>query len=224
MPWLARPLVRRARAVVCASTRSRGGARLGARNVRVIPSGVEIPHRVGAPDDPPHVLFVGRLCEEKGIEDFVDATEGLPSVIVGDGPLARARRRSASCRTPSSARTTSARPSSACRRGGRATASRPAGDGLRAPVVATRVGGLSTCVEDGVTGLLVDRSALRAAIERLLADPALRARLGAAARAHAIDQHSWEAATAALLEVYSAANVDPHGPAPDQAIPGGETA
>ena len=63
----------------------------------------------------------------------------------------------------------------------------------------------STCVEDGVTGLLVDRSELRAAITRLLADEELRERLGAAGRAHAIDQHSWEAATAALLEVYSAA-------------------
>ena len=46
-------------------------------------------------------------------------------------------------------------------------------------VVATRVGGLVDLVRDGETGLLVepgDRAALRAAIDRLLADPALRRR------------------------------------------------
>lgn len=54
-----------------------------------------------------------------------------------------------------------------------------------AAVVATRVSGLPELVEDGHNGLLVpprDPAALAAAIERLLADPALRRRLGAAAR------------------------------------------
>ena len=92
------------------------------------------------------------------------------------------------------------------------------------PVVATRVGGLIDLVEDGVTGLLVDRSELRAAIARLLEDGELRERLGAAGRARAIEQHSWEEATAALVEVYSAANIDPHGPAAEQAVAGGEAA
>lgn len=61
--------------------------RLGAREVRVIPTGVAIPKTVGEPADPPHVLFVGRLSEEEGILEFLEATEGLPRVIVGDGPL-----------------------------------------------------------------------------------------------------------------------------------------
>lgn len=54
-----------------------------------------------------------------------------------------------------------------------------------AAVVATRVSGLPELVEDDHNGLLVpprDPAALAAAIERLLADPALRRRLGAAAR------------------------------------------
>ena len=42
------------------------------------------------PDEPPHVLYAGRLSEEKGILEFLEATAGLPRVIVGDGPL-RAR-------------------------------------------------------------------------------------------------------------------------------------
>lgn len=53
------------------------------------------------------------------------------------------------------------------------------------PVVAHRVGGVPEAVLDGETGLLVapgDRAALTAALARLIADPDLRGRLGAAGR------------------------------------------
>jgi len=52
-------------------------------------------------------------------------------------------------------------------------------------LVASRVGGLPEAVADGETGVLVppgDRAALTAALERLMADAALRERLGAAGR------------------------------------------
>lgn len=51
------------------------------------------------------------------------------------------------------------------------------------PVIASRIGGLTDLVVDGETGFLVtpgDSDALGGAIERLLADPALRARMGQA--------------------------------------------
>src|SRR5205823_9812676 len=81
-------ILRRASVVIAASRFLADEAgRLGAREVRVIPNGVEIPPYVREPEDPPHVLFVGRLSEEKGILEFLAATEGLPRVIVGDGPL-----------------------------------------------------------------------------------------------------------------------------------------
>jgi glycosyltransferase involved in cell wall biosynthesis len=54
------------------------------------------------------------------------------------------------------------------------------------PVVASAVGDSADIVADGVTGFLVppgDATALAARVGELLADPALRARLGAAARA-----------------------------------------
>lgn len=58
------------------------------------------------------------------------------------------------------------------------------------PVVATRIRGAREQVVDGETGLLVpvgDPAALAAALGRLVADPALRARMGAAGRARALD-------------------------------------
>jgi len=56
------------------------------------------------------------------------------------------------------------------------------------PVVVSRVGGLPEVVEDGVTGIHVppgEPAALAAALERLIADPALAQRLGAAGRRRA---------------------------------------
>jgi len=76
------------------------------------------------------------------------------------------------------------------------------------PVVASSVGGLPDAVEDGVTGLLVpprDIGSLRAALERLLGDSALRERLGAAAREKAQRELSLDAAAAALQAVYEEA-------------------
>jgi glycosyltransferase involved in cell wall biosynthesis len=55
---------------------------------------------------------------------------------------------------------------------------------LGLPVVATRIGGSLDQIEDNVSGLLVtpgDATALADAIERLMDDPQLRARLGRAA-------------------------------------------
>ena len=63
-------------------------------------------------------------------------------------------------------------------------------------VVASDVAGARAQVEDGVTGLLVpagDPAALADALRRLLADAALRARLGAAAREHVVAGHNLRA-------------------------------
>ena len=73
------------------------------------------------------------------------------------------------------------------------------------PVVASAVGGLLDAVEDEVTGLRVapgDVPALRAALERLLAEPGLRARLGAAAREKAQRELSFDAAADAMVAAY----------------------
>jgi len=59
-PWVARTVLQRARIVVAASRALAEEAReLGAREVRVIPSGVELPETVARPEEPPHVVYVG---------------------------------------------------------------------------------------------------------------------------------------------------------------------
>lgn len=75
------------------------------------------------------------------------------------------------------------------------------------PVVAAAVGGLSTVVRDGVSGLLVDTHAPRDwadALRRVLLDPALHARLSAGAVEQA-RRFAWERTAAATLEAYERA-------------------
>lgn len=206
-PWLFRPILRRARLAIVASEFLASAAReLGAREVRVIPSPVELPEHVGEPDEPPHVLFVGRFSPEKGIHEFLAATEGLPRVIVGAGPvdvpeavgfvphaeLGPYYERAAVVCVPS-------------RREGYGVVAREAMAYGR-PVVATRVGGLIDVVEDGETGFLVpggDPEALRVALERLLEDSQLRRRLGASARERVDATLSPATARTALADAYS---------------------
>lgn len=207
-PAVARPLVRGARVVVGASKALVDAAlELGARRVEVVPSGVDVPATVAEPDQPPHTLFVGRLSEEKGIEEFLEATAGLPRVVIGDGPLRPRVPEAQGFVPPSALGAHYERAAVVCvpsRREGYGMTAREAMGHGRA-VVATAVGGLLDAVEDGVTGVLVpprDPAALREAVVRLLDDGELRARLGAAARERAREAFSRDAEIAALLRVW----------------------
>ena len=74
--------------------------------------------------------------------------------------------------------------------------------------VATRVGAAPLLVEDGASGLLVppdDGPALTAALGRLLDDPALALRMGAAGRARAVERFDLEGEVEALAVVYEGA-------------------
>jgi glycosyltransferase involved in cell wall biosynthesis len=73
------------------------------------------------------------------------------------------------------------------------------------PVVASDVGGVSELIDDNSTGLLVpagDPVALANRLLRLMAEPALAARLGAAARAVAETRYSFERMVAAFDSLY----------------------
>ena len=68
--------------------------------------------------------------------------------------------------------------------------------------VAPRTEPIAQIITDGVNGLLFDPHApgsLRPALQRLIADPALRATLGAAARATIREHHTWDHNAEAVL-------------------------
>ena len=77
------------------------------------------------------------------------------------------------------------------------------------PVIAARVGGLPTAVQDGLSGVLVDGHnayVWSQAISNVIKDPALLTRLGSGAVEHA-SHFGWEATTDKLISVYEEAVV-----------------
>src|ERR671922_1058265 len=163
-------------AVLAASSWLADAARgLGAEDVAVIPSGVDVPESVEPEAEPPEVLYAGRLSPEKGVEELLAATQGMRLVVAGDGPL-RDRVPGALGFVPHDELE---------RLYGRAAVvacpSRREGFGVVCAeamahgrtVVASAVGGLLDLVVDEETGLLVpprDPAALRDALERALGD------------------------------------------------------
>jgi 2-deoxystreptamine N-acetyl-D-glucosaminyltransferase/2-deoxystreptamine glucosyltransferase len=80
--------------------------------------------------------------------------------------------------------------------------------GYGCPVIATRVGGFDEVVEDGRTGLLVppgDVTALAAAMDRVLGDPALAGSLAEGAQA-AGRRASWSEVAAMTRAAYDRAS------------------
>jgi len=184
-------------------------------------------HPVGEPPGPPVVTLVARMLRDKGIFEFVEAArilraEGVAAVfrLVGGpdpanpesidvgqleawreagvvewlGPRADVaellRRTHVAC-LPS------------YREGLPKALLEAAASGR--PIVTTDVPGCREVVRDGIEGLLVpprDPARLAHALRTLIADPALRSRMGAAARARAIDAFSVERVNAETLALY----------------------
>ena len=207
-PALARAVLSRARLVIAPSSSLADEARrLGAADVRTIPTGVDLPERIADEAEPPHVLYAGRLSAEKGVRELVAAAEGLPLVVVGDGPLRNEvpgalgfvphdeldghYDRAAVVACPSH------------REGFGVVCAEAMAHGR--PVVAGDVGGLRDLVVHEETGLLVpprDVAALREALGRLLADRGLRRRFGAAARERIGERFTWERFADDTLRAY----------------------
>ncbi len=210
-PWLARPILRRARAVICIShDLAHAARRMGAPDPIVIPVGVEMPQTTTTPGEPPSVLYAGRLSAEKGIAELAEATKGMRTVIAGDGPLrslvpetlgfvsgeelSGLYERAAIIVCPS-------------HREGFGIACAEAMAHAR-PVVASAVGGFLDLVAHGETGYLVpprDAAALRASLEELLADRALRERLGRAGRERILRMCSRQRVAGLTAQVYERA-------------------
>ena len=184
--------------------------------VALIGNGVPVEKFVESPrtNEPPRILFVGLLTPRKGVVDLVTASRRLHELGVvheldllggtpDEGPGAEAEVRAALDGTP---RLLGTRPPDEM------PAAYAAADvfclpswweamplsvleamasGL--PVVATDVGDVRQLVVDGETGYVVparDPEQLAAALEKLMTDPELRRRMGAAGRARAVELYS----------------------------------
>ena len=203
-----------------------------ASRVRVVPNGVDLERwtPAGAPPPPsPHVLLPGRLMPAKGQETLLRAAPAIlaryPStrfVLLGADDGGEAARLRAMARELGIDDALELRPWTDDPRPIFEAAevvtlpSRAEGFGrvlieaacLEKPVVASRVGGIPEVVVDGETGLLVapdDPSALADALGRLLGDPGLRAKLGAAARRRVTERFSAARHVAAVERVYTEA-------------------
>jgi glycosyltransferase involved in cell wall biosynthesis len=184
---------------------------------------------LGVPEGAVFVLAVGRLVEKKGFRHLVESAagaEGLHVVIAGAGDLrAELEALARTLRAPVSFAGVLERPAVARAFGAADVVVVPsvvdrAGnvDGLpntllealaagRA-VIASRVAGIPDVVTDDESGILVtpgDAAALRAALERLVREPATRARLSQAARRLAAARLGWDAAASAFEEAYAQA-------------------
>jgi glycosyltransferase involved in cell wall biosynthesis len=207
---LVHALLRPAAAVICVSETLAGPVRAAGLRAVVIPNGVRIPDEVGPPAEPPEVLYVGRLSPEKNIGTLLEAVGDLNLVVAGDGPL-RERVPQALGAVPHAEverlLERAAVVVAPCEREGFGLAAAEA-MAFGRPVVAAAGGALLDLVADGETGLLVpprDAPALRAAVERLLADAALRGRLGRSARDFAHERFGWDGVIERTIALYERA-------------------
>jgi glycosyltransferase involved in cell wall biosynthesis len=193
--------------------------------VAVLPNSVPLPVAAGGREEPGRVLFLGRIEQAKGVFDLLEAIARLvprfPPVrvsLAGVGDAQAVRRRAAELGIAGHIEL----PGWLGEEERRAALERAEvfclpshAEGLPMAlleamaagkaVVATRVGAIPEAVLDGENGLLVpaqDSAALAIALERVLADAALRLRLGKQARA-TVEQHfSLDAVGATLAGIY----------------------
>lgn len=204
--------------------------RHGMSEVEVVPLGVDVDPFGSARPDPmpsaerPRIVCVARLVRSKGVDVLIRALGSVLGdhrlIVVGDGPQRAALMsladeqgvggrvrwvRSVPHRDVAAhlMHTDVAVLPSQYEEAGRCLIEAMAAG---TPVVASRVGGIPSIVEEGVNGLLVpadDHVALGSAVERVLGDANLRRALTANGRATA-SMHGPEALTTAVLRSYRA--------------------
>jgi len=222
------PTLRRARGVVCITRYTQEAVRRWARKTWVVPNAVDSAFfRIDpAPVDPPLLLCLGNIQVRKNQLTLIRALDGLAGkrtfrlLFLGQAERGTAFAEEffklletrpwcryggladrAAVRQHLQAATLLVLPSLEDNCPMAVLEAMAAG----VPVVATKVGGVPDLIEDGVTGLFCDPhdpASMRQAVERLLADGALRAALVARARAVARDRFHPERIARRHLEIY----------------------
>jgi glycosyltransferase involved in cell wall biosynthesis len=223
---VAPPIYRRTSIVTLSESSKRelvSKLRFKAKRIHVVPPGVEPRFSPGGQKSPtPLVVAVGRLVPVKRFGMLIDALvsikdrhPALQAVIVGDGYEremleAKLREHHAETWIALPGRVDDATLVDTYRRAWVVAAtSAHEGWGMTiteaaacdTPAVATRIAGHEDAVVDGVSGLLADdRDGFAAALDRVLADDALRARLSVGA-AHEAAAYTWGATACGTLSI-----------------------
>jgi glycosyltransferase involved in cell wall biosynthesis len=201
-----------------------------AERISVVPPGVNSPEFASAGEDPfpelphPRLVFVGRLVHQKGVDTLLAAAarmrrEDARILLVGDGPLRpqleasiresglEGRVRILGFRSHAEIPAILANSDLFCLPSRFEEVSSALLEAMRAglPIVATSVGGIPE-VLDGAGRLVTaeDPVSLAQAIDELLSDTPLAARLGAEARKRA-GRYEWREIARNVLDVYRAA-------------------
>jgi len=197
--------------------------------IHVIPCGVDAerfsPH--GERLEPPHIVCVARLRPVKNLGLLLEACASLRArgvqfccMVIGDGScrdeLEAMRARLGLARVVEFAGAAEQAEVLAWWQRATIAALTSTSEGMPVslmeaaacgvPAVATAVGGIPELVEDGVTGLLVpvgDTQALAAALEQLLRNPELAARMGVAARRRVEERFTLTGQVDRLLELWT---------------------
>jgi starch synthase len=193
--------------------------------------GTDVLERLGIDPDRPYVMWIGRVTKQKGIEHLLDAATAFEpdAALVCCAGAADTPSRSASrclhwidtmLPRPDVVQLLSHAAVFVC-----PSVYEPFGlinveaMACGVPVVATAVGGIPEIVVDGATGALIPfepgddpygspadpaglATAIAAAVNRFLADPAGSATMGRAGRARVLEHFTWQAIAAQTAELY----------------------
>jgi glycosyltransferase involved in cell wall biosynthesis len=200
-------------------------------SVAIVPNGVEVAdYEVEQRTwSPAHLLSVGRVVHQKGMDLGLEALAGLKDLewewsIVGDGPQApmlQEKTRALGLETrvhflgwlsrdqlPAAYRRSNLFLFPSRHEGMPNALLESMASGL--PAVATRIAGNDELILDGLTGKLVypeDPGALQSALRELIPAEKLRREMGQAARERAASDYSWERAAEQYLDLLSTALV-----------------
>jgi len=219
--WFERRALRWADVITAVSKSSAEVYRGMGYDVRFIPNAVDL-NRLpseGLRVFSSQVIYVGRLSREKGLDTILEAAakvSGLNFLIVGWGPYGPTLRAKAS-KLKNMRLIGEVGHDEALRYiagsdvlvlpsyvEGLSTVILEA-MALKVPVVASAVGGNTELVEDGVTGLLVspgDPEQLASAIERIISERNLAARIASEAYKRVSNEYSWDRVYREYLRVY----------------------